>query len=131
MLDGEVLDLPRDASRILGWAPDGQSLLYTRHEVGDLPTESVWRLYPGPRPWLSRVAPRNPARFIYSVAYLDGKLLHAESNTRVITLPGDEQQLDLVVADPWNGEIVSRTKLPPGVMPVNLRLRGASKVASE
>ncbi len=124
MLDGEVLDLPRDASRILGWAPDGQSLLYTRHEVGDLPTESVWRLYPGPRPWLSRVAPRNPARFIYSVAYLDGKLLHAESNTRVITLPGDEQQLDLVVADPWNGEIVSRTKLPPGVMPVNLRLRG-------
>ena len=125
MVDGEVLDLPRDASRFLGWAPDGQSLLVTRHEVGDLPTESVWRVFvDGGKPWMVRVAPLEPSRFIYSVSLSAGRLLYAQSAGRVITMPGDNQHLELVVADPWTGGVLQRQRLGAGVMPVDLVWQG-------
>ncbi len=123
LLDGEELDLPRDASRFLGWSPDGRSLLYTRHEVGDLPTESVWVLHLDGL-WMRRVAPLDPSRFIYSVTLSGDRLLYADSGTRVITLPLPDQRLDLVVSDPWRGEVLRRDPLPAGVMPVALRWDG-------
>ena len=119
-LERRVDGFPADFARVLGWAGD-HTLLVTRYEPGDLPTETLHRLDLRGA-WMRRLVPRDPSNRAYNITYTGGRVVYARGDSRpIITLPLPDQSLQLVISGLW-GRVHHTLDLPRAEMPVDIRL---------